>query len=279
MVSVSITGADEKAYLYLEPGTVSVNGTLKQPWDLVVKGSPSHQDLLLFRDSLLVALDTYKRTNKAATDVPRNAITAYLHNLLSRRSNAFSAAFCINKMKEVYAEHIYILEALYNKLSETVQSSNAAVEVKKYIDVNNTLQPGNILPDFTFPSSNNKAVKISDYRGYYTLVDCWASWCGPCRRENPFLKEALATYKDRGFRILSISFDDNREHWLKVVADDKMEWQQVSELKGWDNEFGKSFKIESIPFNILLDPQGRIVAKNLRGGELFKVLKEKIGLK
>ncbi len=133
---------------------------------------------------------------------------------------------------------------------------------------------GHEATDFTQNNMEDKPVKLSDFRGKYVLVDFWASWCGPCRGENPNVVAAYNKYKDKGFTILGVSFDQNKASWLKAVDADKLTWTQVSDLKGWGNEVGKLYGITSIPQNLLLDKEGKIIAKNLRGAALEEKLQE-----
>lgn len=130
--------------------------------------------------------------------------------------------------------------------------------------------------NFAQADPNGKMVNLTDLRGKYVLVDFWASWCGPCRAENPNVVNAFNKYKDKGFTVLGVSFDQNREKWLQAVQADKLTWTQVSDLKGWGNEAGKLYGISSIPQNLLLDKEGKIIAKNLRGAELEAKLEEVI---
>jgi thiol-disulfide isomerase/thioredoxin len=128
--------------------------------------------------------------------------------------------------------------------------------------------------NFTQNTPEGKPVKLSDYKGKYVLVDFWASWCGPCRAENPNVVAAYNKYKDKGFTILGVSFDQNKDAWLKAIEKDNLNWTHVSDLKGWGNEVGKIYSISSIPQNILVDKDGKIVGKNLRGPALDEKLDE-----
>ncbi|MGN6416240.1 MAG: thioredoxin-like domain-containing protein [Pseudobacter sp.] len=121
---------------------------------------------------------------------------------------------------------------------------------------------------------NRQSLKLSSLKGKYVLLDFWASWCGPCRAENPNVLKAYNKFKDRRFEILAVSLDNNKERWLSAINQDGMPWIHVSDLKGWKNEVAVQYDIRSIPQNLLIGPDGVIIAKNLRGETLEEKLNE-----
>lgn len=133
---------------------------------------------------------------------------------------------------------------------------------------------GSVAPDFTLPTPDGGTKSLSSLRGKYVLIDFWASWCGPCRRENPNVVKMYNKYKDKGFEIFGVSFDQSKEKWVKAIADDKLTWPHVSDLKGWQSAAAGLYNITAIPHTILLDKEGRIIAKNLRGAALEAKLAE-----
>ena len=133
---------------------------------------------------------------------------------------------------------------------------------------------GRQAPEITLPTPDGKTMSLSSLRGKYVLIDFWASWCGPCRRENPNVVKMYNQYKDKGFEIFGVSFDQSKEKWVKAIADDKLTWPHVSDLKGWESAAAGLYNITAIPHTILIDPQGKIVAKNLRGAALEAKLAE-----
>jgi thiol-disulfide isomerase/thioredoxin len=167
-------------------------------------------------------------------------------------------------------------ESIFNKLSPSIKDTKLGKEsIKLILDTKRT-QVGVLATDFTQNDINGKPVKLSDYRGKYVLIDFWASWCAPCRRENPNLKAMYEKYKANGFDILGVSLDKEnaKDAWMKAIADDKLTWKHVSDLKGWSNEVAVLYFVNAIPTNFLIDPQGKILAKDLRGEDLQKKLAE-----
>jgi len=151
------------------------------------------------------------------------------------------------------------------------------VQVRQFVEEMARLKRlavGQPAPDFESITPDNKRVKLSDFHGKYTLVDFWASWCVPCRQENPNIVTQYHAYKDKGFTILGVSLDDNPGSWMRAIKDDGLEWTQVSDLQQWGSEVVGLYRIQAIPASYLLDPNGIIIAKNLRGPELAAFLKK-----
>ena len=169
-----------------------------------------------------------------------------------------------------------VVEPLFDHLSEVNKKSEAGVALQKALVAAKATSVGQVAPDFTQNDTLDRPVSLASFRGSYVLVDFWASWCGPCRAENPNVVIAYNKYKGKGFKILSVSLDKPgaKEKWLEAIHKDGLAWQHVSDLQFWNNAVAKAYGVNSIPTNFLLDPQGKIVGKSLRGEELDKKLEE-----
>ncbi|MGN6417370.1 MAG: redoxin domain-containing protein [Pseudobacter sp.] len=165
---------------------------------------------------------------------------------------------------------------LFNGLKKSVRNSKEGLELRKSIDAFMAVRIGAIAPDFTQADTSGTAVHLKELRGKYVLLDFWASWCYPCREENPNLVRAYNQFKDKNFTVLGISLDQPGKHdaWTKAIREDGLTWLHVSDLKYWKNEVALLYSVRSIPQNFLLDPNGKIIAANLRGEELLRKLQE-----
>lgn len=172
-------------------------------------------------------------------------------------------------------QHTGKAEAIFNKLSPALQTSRFGQSYLGLIGKAKLLAVGGTAPDFTLRNTKDENVSLSSYRGKYVLIDFWASWCVPCRKENPNVLKAYEKYKNKNFTILGISLDGGtnaKQNWLSAIEKDGLPWEQLSDLKGWASDAAQLYHISAIPANFLIDPTGKIIGKDLRGDALEEKL-------
>ncbi|PTN08729.1 AhpC/TSA family protein [Mangrovibacterium marinum] len=197
----------------------------------------------------------------------------YAKNFVRENSSSIVAPFITLTQLANNLEYDEMKE-LVDGFAPELETSEFVVQLKKMLESQAKTAVGVEAPDFTMNDPEGTPFTLSSLRGKYVLLDFWASWCGPCRQENPNVVAAYQKYKDKGFDILGVSLDRDKDAWLKAIDDDHLNWHHVSDLKYWQNEVARLYGVNAIPHSVLLDPEGKIVAKNLRGDALDEKLAE-----
>lgn len=196
----------------------------------------------------------------------KKAATEKENELVKTNADTYAAAFILSfSMRDMPLEE---LTAQYDVLSANMKASVPGKKIAEYIAKQNLTAIGQVAPDFALNTPAGEALSMHSVKGKVKIIDFWASWCRPCRMENPNVVKIYEEFQPKGLAILGVSLDEDKDAWIKAIEDDKLTWNQVSDLKGWANEAAKQYGIEGIPAMIILDENNVIIAKNLRGEAL-----------
>jgi peroxiredoxin len=276
---------------------ITITGDWNDIRKLSYKGSPASERLRVFVDSLSATQQKlgnmqYELQNLIQGDSLRNLQQMAMTNMVTSFKTYVKKVAMEDKspMVSMFATSIGTgtdaaeNEAMYNNLLKRFpKHTGIQTVVKQYRESvasapqppkQNTPAIGTMAPDITMPDVNGNNFSLSSLKGKYVLVDFWASWCGPCRGENPNLVAAYNKYKNKNFTILGVSLDKTKDAWLEAIKKDGLTWTHISDLKFWDSEAVGLYGFNGIPYNVLLDPTGKIIADNLRGSDLERKLQE-----
>jgi len=291
LFEVNFGSAQKKTPLFMGNDKISLSGAVADLKSIRATGSSSHSDFLEFQATFnpyfarlnsVIGLanspegaknkDSLFRVYKKLTDTVLTDLDRYI----TKKPSSYVSAFVLVVLSQV-SEDVMTQERRLHSLSPEVQKGYYAVYLQKQLDEQRIGAVGTPEIDFTQNDTAGIAVTLSSFKGKYVLVDFWASWCNPCRMENPNVVSTYHKFKSKNFTVLGVSLDKSKDPWIKAIKDDGLAWTQVSDLKFWNNDVAVKYHIQSIPQNFLIDPSGKIIGRNLRGPDLQARLCELLG--
>jgi len=286
-------GINLYASFFVEPGTITFKAKFNNFRKPEIEGSESQKIYDDFKSQMSTIdqqlREAWQNIKNAQENGDKNEEQKWeqIFNELDEENVQFILDFAKTNNKSVASAYIVLknayyfdetdLEPIVNNFDPSISSSVYVQLLTKRVETLKLVAVGKPAIDFTMNDADGNPVTLSSLYGKYLLVDFWASWCSPCRKENPNIVAIYNDFSAKGFDVFGVSFDDNKEKWLDAVKADDLTWNHVSDLQGWGNAAGKLYAISSIPSNILLDPEGNIIAKNLRGEDLRNKITELLG--
>jgi peroxiredoxin len=264
---------------FIENTNISINCDYKYPFGCEVKGSYNHhlidefaiRETIAWNPEVIENLkSTYQNYNEKAGYIRKQKFSQTIKTFAQMHPSDKSIAYLVSLNSNYILDNE--LEIIYQNFGENLKTSVFAKEIKAEIDLRNSTQIGRKLGELKQNDLNGEKVSLLDFRKKYVLLYFWASGFEPCRVENVKLKKLYDKYKTWEFEVMAVSLDSVESEWHRAVMEDNLNWQNLSDLKGWNNEIAKKLNIQAVPYNILLDREGAVIGKDLRVEELDNIL-------
>ena len=283
LAMLRIESTKDSRMFWLENQNIDITGEKGDFSNSKITGSKTQKEANLLQERKDSIHKEMKRIGEMVTDNNRDSLFLIHDKMIDEEArinkkfiedypNSYVSFFHLKRSKERFGPEE--TAKLFSLMSKDMQSSDEGKLITLFIELNKNPKVGEKYIDFVQVNINGQPIRLSEIKGKYTLIEFWASWCGPCRSSNPELLKEYELYKDKGFEIIGISLDTNKEKWMKAVDKDGLVWENVSDLKGANNKVAMIYGVQDLPDNFLIDEDGIIIARYLRGDNLKKKLKE-----